>query len=237
MQQPNLLKKLYYKIMNFDMEALISLKTNFQSSRLQWVKTTDPRKMGQIVDVVDIFPARNGQFIAKLSDNSQISTDRLTDDFYMITDGQEPLSIDQIRSINYIPSIKDDFKVSDDIPTEIASEIIKSVNSIPETRTETVQHTQRPIQQVKERVQSPITSGDLFGMFALEDTELSLAVKIKLPSKNLLKMMYSNSNDKKDFLTRLAAYINNNVTVESIMESMEKQLNGQQKKKQSNEFV
>jgi hypothetical protein len=74
-------------------------------------------------------------------------------------------------------------------------------------------------------------------MFALEDTELSLAVKIKLPSKNLLKMMYSNSNDKKDFLTRLAAYINNNVTVESIMESMEKQLNGQQKKKQSNEFV
>ena len=74
-------------------------------------------------------------------------------------------------------------------------------------------------------------------MFALEDTELSLAVKIKLPSKNLLKMMYSNSNDKKDFLTRLAAYINNNVTVESIMESMEKQLNGQQKKKQSNELV
>lgn len=236
MRQPNLIKKLYYKIMNFDMEALIALKSTFQSSKLQWVKTKDPRKMGQIVEVVDIAPARNGQFFALLSDKTQVPTDRLTDDFYMITDGQEPLSIDQIRSINYIPSLSDDYKVSPDIPKDVAAEIVKNVQSQPERKVEKVQPASRPDQPAvhREPVKS-VNPGDLFGMFALEDTDLNLTVKIKLPSKNLLKMMYSNSNDKNDFLTRLSAYINNNVTVDSIMESMEKQLNGTQKKKQLDE--
>lgn len=235
MQQLNFFKKLYYKIMNFDMEALIALKANFQSARFQWVKTSDSTKWGRLVEVADIVPARNGSFIAILSDNSRIPADQLTDDLYMITEGTEPLSIDQIRSINYVPSLKDDFKVAPEIPAEIASEIIKSASSQPEPKSSFQQTVHRPA-QAKE-VPKPVNSGDLFGMFALEDTDLTLSVKIKLPSKSLLKMMYSNSNDKADFLTRLSTYINNNVTVESIMESMDKQLNGQQKKKQSNEFA
>jgi hypothetical protein len=61
-------------------------------------------------------------------------------------------------------------------------------------------------------------------MFSLEDTDLALSVKIKLPSKNLLKMMYSNSKNKEEFLTKLSDYINNNVTADSIKKTMKKML-------------
>ena len=68
-------------------------------------------------------------------------------------------------------------------------------------------------------------------MFSLEDTDLALSVKIKLPSKNLLKMMYSNSKNKEDFLTKLSDYINNNVTVDAIKKTMKKALASDGKKK------
>ena len=70
-------------------------------------------------------------------------------------------------------------------------------------------------------------------MFALEDTELALTVSIKLPSKNLLKMMYTNSQDKEQFLNRLSMYINNSVTTNSIKDSLVKSF-GQDKKKKIN---
>jgi len=70
-------------------------------------------------------------------------------------------------------------------------------------------------------------------MFALEDTELALTISIKLPSKNLLKMMYTNSQDKEQFLNRLSMYINNSVTTNSIKDSLVKSF-GQDKKKKIN---
>ena len=68
-------------------------------------------------------------------------------------------------------------------------------------------------------------------MFALEDTELALTVSIKLPSKNLLKMMYTNSQDKEQFLNRLSMYINNSVTTNSIKDSLVKSFRQDKKKK------
>ena len=73
--------------------------------------------------------------------------------------------------------------------------------------------------------------GDLFGMFSLEETDLTLSVSVKLPAKNLLKMMYSNSQDQDQFLNRLASYINNSVTPDSIKDSLKKSLNQDKKKK------
>jgi len=67
-------------------------------------------------------------------------------------------------------------------------------------------------------------------MFSLEDTELNLSVKVKLPSKTLLKMMYSNSKNKEEFLTKLSNYINNNVTVDAIKKTMKKALTGRTEK-------
>ena len=44
-------------------------------------------------------------------------------------------------------------------------------------------------------------------------------------------MMYSNSQDQDQFLNRLASYINNSVTPDSIKDSLKKSLNQDKKKK------
>ena len=43
--------------------------------------------------------------------------------------------------------------------------------------------------------------------------------------------MYANSQDKDQFLNRLAGYINNNVTADSIKESLKRSLNPEKKKR------
>jgi hypothetical protein len=141
----------------------------------------------------------------------------------MITDGQDPLSFDEIRSINYIPSLSEDVQVSADIPAEFAEEIKAQLP---------IERTAQPTQIVQTaKIQTDVDPGDLFGMFSLEDTDLNLSVRIKLPSKTLLKMMYQNSKNKEEFLTKLSNYINNNVTVDAIKKTMKKALAGDTKKK------
>ena len=222
----NKLKKILNKIMNgYDIDTLIAVKTSFQSNKFQWIKTNDPNKMGKIVEVRDVVPGRNGRFLAMLSDGSQIDTDMVSSNLMMITDGQDPLSFDEIRSINYIPSLSEEVKVSSDIPTEFADEIKAQVPQ-PIPGGQPAQPVQAP-----SKVQVDVDPGDLFGMFSLEDTDLNLSVRIKLPSKTLLKMMYQNSKNKEEFLTKLSNYINNNVTVDAIKKTMKKALAGDAKKK------
>lgn len=224
----NKFKKILNKIMNgYDIETLIAVKSSFQANKFQWIKTNDPNKMGKVVEVRDVVPGRNGRFIAMLSDGSQIDTDMVSSNLMMITDGQDPLSFDEIRSINYIPSLSEEVQVSKDIPTEFVDEI-KSQVPAPQP---ILSGQPAQIVQAPSKFQVDVDPGDLFGMFSLEDTDLNLSVKIKLPSKTLLKMMYQNSKNKEDFLTKLSNYINNNVTVDAIKKTMKKALAGDTKKK------
>jgi len=216
------LKKIKNIIMNYDIDTLVAIKSSFQSNDFQWIKTADRSKLGKVVQVRDVMPGRNGRFLAVLSDGTQLDTDRVSSDLMMITEDQKPMSMAEIQSINYIPSLNDEFKVSEDIPSEFRNDVVTQKQVAP---------------PVSQPVQPKISTdpGDLFGMFSLEDTDLALSVKIKLPSKNLLKMMYSNSKNKEDFLTKLSDYINNNVTVDSIKKTMKKMLSTPAKKSTSND--
>jgi len=210
----------------YDIETLIAVKSSFQANKFQWIKTNDPNKMGKIVEVRDVVPGRNGRFLAMLSDGSQLDTDLVSSNLMMITDGQDPLSFDEIRSINYIPSLSEEVQVSSDIPAEFATEIkTQAIQSAP-TAFQPAQLAPEPA-----KIQASVDPGDLFGMFSLEDTDLNLSVRVKLPSKTLLKMMYQNSKNKEEFLTKLSNYINNNVTVDAIKKTMKKALAGDTKKK------
>ena len=195
---------------NYDIDTLVAIKSSFQSNDFQWIKTTDRTKLGKVVQVRDVMPSRNGRFMAVLSDGTQLDTDRVSSDLMMVTEDQQPMSMAEIQSINYIPSLNEDFKVTEEIPAEFRSEIIAPKQIAP------------PAQPAQLKVSTD--PGDLFGMFSLEDTDLALSVKIKLPSKNLLKMMYSNSKNKEEFLTKLSDYIKNNVTADSIKRTMKKML-------------
>lgn len=209
--------------MNYDMETLIAIKSSFQSNKFQWIKTNDPNKIGKIVEVRDVAPGRNGRFVAILSDGTQLDTDLVSSNLMMLTDDQPAMSIEEIRSINYIPSLSEDIKVSSDIPADIAAEIKSQPTPVAPPITS------GPPTIAGAKIE--VDPGDLFGMFSLEDTDLNLSVKIKLPSKTLLKMMYQNSKNKEEFLTKLSNYINNNVTVDAIKRTMKKALAGDAKKK------
>ena len=209
--------------MGYDIDALMAVKDSFQNQNFQWVKTKDRSKLGKVVKVTDITAGRNGH-IAQLSDGSTIATDRLTSDLLMLMDEQPVLSMAEIMSINYVPGLSDsEIQVADTIPEDFKQEIL----SQPE------KYQPAQIEQASPQVQIKTTNsdpGDLFGMFSLEETDVSLIVSVKLPAKNLLKMMYSNSQDQEQFLNRLAGYINNSVTPNSIKDSLRKSL-GQDKKK------
>lgn len=206
-----------------DIEELMAIKNTFQGNKLQWIKTQDRSKMGKIVSVAEIEPGPRGKYIAQLSDGSRIDTDRLSSDLMMLMDDQPALSMAEIQSINYIPSLSDANGIAPGIPDEFKNDLINAAKEkppVPATIPATIPTTL-------------VDAGDLFGMFALEDTELALTVSIKLPSKNLLKMMYTNSQDKEQFLNRLSMYINNSVTTNSIKDSLVKSF-GQDKKKKIN---
>lgn len=202
-----------------DIEELMAIKNTFQGNKLQWIKTQDRSKMGKIVTVAEIEPGPRGKYIAQLSDGSRIDTDRLSSDLMMLMDDQPALSMAEIHSINYIPSLSDANGIAPGIPDEFKNDLINAAKEKPPLPA--------PVPTTL------VDAGDLFGMFALEDTELALTISIKLPSKNLLKMMYTNSQDKEQFLNRLSMYINNSVTTNSIKDSLVKSF-GQDKKKKIN---
>lgn len=206
--------------MGYDIDALMAVKDSFQGNNFQWVKTTDRSKLGKVVRVVDVAPGRGG-YIAKLSDGSTIPTEQLTSNLMMLMDDQPALSMEEVMSINYVPSLDGELKVAETIPADFKEEILSQAG--PKTQ---------PVPQSAPQQKSQADPGDLFGMFSLEDTDMTLTVSVKLPSKNLLKMMYSNSQDQDQFLNRLASYINNSVTPDSIKDSLKKSL-GQDKKKKT----
>jgi hypothetical protein len=223
-------KKLLKKIKNFimndiDMETLIAIKSSFQSNSFQWIKTNDRSKLGKVVEVRDVIPARNGRFLAVLSDGTQLDTDMVSSNLMMITDDQQPMSMAEIQSINYIPSLTEEISVSNEIPQEFANDLKAQALQPAPTALPPVPAAQAHAKLID------VDPSDLFGMFSLEDTDLNLSVKIKLPSKTLLKMMYANSKNKEEFLTKLSNYINNNVTVDAIKKTMKKALSAEPKKK------
>jgi len=215
--------KILKKLMTgYDIDSLMKVKDSFQGNEFQWVKTKDRAKLGKIVRVTDVLPGNRGVFIAQLSDGTRIPTDQLTNSLMMVMSDQPAMSMTEILSINELPGLDEPLAVSPDIPEDFAKEILsapKPVKAAP-----VVQTTVLP-----ERTSSD--PGDLFGMFSLEETDLALTVSLRLPAKNLLKMMYANSQNKEEFLSRLSTYINNNVTADSIKSSMRKSLDPDKKKK------
>ncbi len=213
--------KLLKKFMTgYDIDALIAIKDHFQGNNFQWVKTADRSKLGTVVRVNDILPGGRGAFVAQLSDGTRLPVEHLTNNLMMLMDDQPALTMGEIMSINQVPSISEGVSIDPSLPQEIREEIASQPIPV------------RAEPQVQQRqAQVPSDPGDLFGMFSLEQTDLALSISIKLPAKNLLKMMYTNSQNKEEFLNRLSAYINNNVTADSIKESMRRSLDPDKKKK------
>jgi len=234
----NIGKKFNNLMAGFDIDELMSVKNSYQSQKFQWVKTNDPKKLGTVVTVNDVIPGKrlntiNGpmqRYNAILSDGTSIDTEDLTSRLMMLLDDQPPMTIPELLSINQDAGV-DLNAVKADLPPDL-----QELSTLP---------TQAPKNQgvpghddsgfaPGRNMGAPVNPKDIFGLFSVEDTNLNLSLVVKMPSRPLLKMMYSNAQDKEQFLNQLSAYINNSITQAAIQESVMRMF-GQDKNKKADD--
>lgn len=183
----------------FNEEKLINYKQNFTGVKFQWIKPDDPSKLGKVVTCKDVFPKGNS-IVAKFDDGSECFADQITKNLLMIQGDMPPLSKEEVQSI-YSPRRSS--------PNNIATE-----PSSPPSPAPTAPFKAKEPTKVVEK------EANAFTMFSSEETDLSIKLKINLPDKKLLKMMYNSAEDKKKFLEQLSSFvlsmINNKVVTDSI---------------------
>lgn len=225
----------------FDIDELMSIKNAYQGQRFQWVKPPDKNKLATVVSVTDVIPGKrmntvNGpvqQYRAVLSDGSSIDTESLTNNLMMLHEDQAPMSIAEVQSIYMDPGL-DVVALKETLPADM-----KAISDLPNVNTPISQlqnlkqsQTQQQIPtQPTERQQISIDTRNLFGMFTVDDSIVNLKLTVQLPAKNLLKMMYSNSGDKDQFVEQLAAHINNSITLDAIKASVQTMMGHDKNKK------
>lgn len=221
----------------FDIDELMSVKNSYQSQKFQWVKTNDNKKLGTVVTVNDVIPGKrlntiNGpmqRYNAILSDGTSIDMEDLTGRLMMLMDDQLPMTIPELLSINQDVGV-DLSAVKADLPADL-----QELSTLPTTpKNQGVAGHDDSGFSPGRNAGLAVNPKDIFGLFSVEDTNLNISVVVKMPSKPLLKMMYSNAKDKEQFLNQLSAYINNSITQAVIQESV-KRMFGQDKNKKADD--
>lgn len=206
----------FFKNNNDDMiseEQLISYKQNFTNETFQWIKTNDPTLIGKVVKCRDIQPNGNS-VVAIFDDGSSIPVHRITNDLMMIHGDMQPMTKDEVVAING-PSIPTAPK---NIPNE---EIVTSMKGLEPTGMPPNQNAGSPEKQAS--AENP------FKMFNSDETDFLFKLKIRLPDKKLLKMMYNNAEDKNTFLSQLSEYVYESLTLNIIEDSLKVMLEPKQK--------
>jgi hypothetical protein len=197
-------------------EKLISLKENFTGQKFQWIKTTRPELLGKVVKCRDVEPLPNGIFMVVFDDGSKIDSNRLNSDLLMIHGDMQPLSKDEVELIY---SSK---RPSQPPPSAAPQSMAQPRATINVT----------PASPAKE------SSGtNMFEMFNSDETQISINVKVKLPDRKLLKMMYTSAENKEKFLDELSEYLGSKINKQVIKESMEGILNPSPIKKEAKPII
>ena len=237
----------------FDIDELMSIKNAYQGQRFQWIKPDDKKRLAQVVTVTDIIPGKrmntiNGpvqQYRAVLSDGSAIDTEGLTNNLMMLHEDQQPMSMAEVLSIYQEPAIElaeiiqqlpPDLKEYSQLPNQQVDPVNMPISELKTLDPNNIPQIKRKDTELESfRQAQHVDTQTLFGMFEVKDTELLLKVKVPLPTKNLLKMMFANSQNKDKFIEQLAAHINNNITLDSIRESVTKMMGQDKNKPDSND--
>jgi len=204
----------------YDENKHISLMENFNRNKFQWVKTNDKSRLGKVVTCVDIVPQGN-TFVAKFDDSSSVDIRKITSDLLMITADMQPLSKEEVMSING-PSITTPIGVAGAGPIKLPPELQKEADAMraeaaamPKPEPQTIA---QPQQERRISVSSP--KSNMFAVFNSEETQISLNISVKLPDKKLLKMMYASAEDKDKFIGELSDFIMDQINKEVVSESI-----------------
>ena len=237
-------KKLNNIMAGFDVDEFMSIKDGYMGQTYQWVKTTDAARLGKVVKVNDVLVGPRirvddqmvQKYIVLLSDGARIDSEALNNNLMMLMEDQQPMNMAELISINQVaPIVAEEIVAALPPDLRATSSLMNTVNQVQPAANDTGQSqfqlTRDPHQGQSRQAPPPPKTEDLFGLFALEDTDILLSLSIKLPAKDFLKMMYLNSQDKDKFLNQLSAYINNSITPDSIKDSVEKMMGPDKKKK------
>jgi hypothetical protein len=198
--------------MQFDENKLISLKENFTGQKFQWIKTDRPELLGKVVKCRDIVPNRLGGFDVVFDDGSKVDSTKLNSSLMMIHGEMQPLSKGEVESI-YGKNLQ-----KPKIQTSQAQPIVQPIQQVqPQIQPET-SNFQSTISQAQ------VSKSNMFAMFNSEETQVSLTVKVKLPDKKLLKMMYASAENKDKFLEELSEYLQSVINKQVISDSMRESL-------------
>lgn len=216
------------KIEKMNTEKLISLKENFTGQKFQWIKTNRPELLGKVVRCRDVEPAPGGMFLVIFDDGSKIDSTKLNSDLMMIHGDMQPLSkgeVEQIYGIKKEPRLNPSATKPQVFPN-IVQETAYSEPARPVTPTATA----APIQPTTPK-------SNMFEMFNSDETQISIGLKVKLPDKKLLKMMYSSAENKEKFLNELAEYLHSKINKQVIKESMQQVLDPAPLKKEPKPII
>lgn len=193
-------------------EKLYSLKENFTGQKFQWVKTQDPNLLGKVVKCRDVDFLGN-RYVVIFDDGSRVDSESLNRNLMMIHGDMQPLSRDEVLSLNG-PVLNRGQQ-----------------NSQPQTQQfNTVESQPQHMQQ--HSFNGVDKKPNMFTMFNVEESVLNLKLNIKLPDKKLLKMMYSSSENKQEFMEQLAEYLGSKINKSIIVESMKQILDSPSAPKQ-----
>jgi len=191
------------KLEEMNTEKLISLKENFTGQKFQWIKTDRPELLGKVVKCRDVNPMSDGRFIIVFDDGSKIDSTRLNSDLLMIHGDMQPLSKGEVEAI-YKP------KLNHAIPPKPTSAAPQAEPAQPTSRA-TPPPTIQPV---------PMKT-NMFAMFNSEESQLNLTVNVKIPDRKLLKLMYSNAEDKTKFLSELAEHLHTMINKQVVQEAVQ----------------
>jgi hypothetical protein len=184
-------------------DKLIALKENFTGQRFQWIKTTRPELLGKVVKCRDVDFGPGGSFIVTFDDGSKIDSTKLNSDLLMIHGDMQPLSKGEVESINGPkPSL--------------------GLNAQPTAAQPAARVTPTATMAEPRPQFNPAPSAsNMFEMFNSDETQISIGLKVKLPDRKLLKMMYTSAENKDKFLAELSEYLYSKINKQVIKESMQ----------------
>jgi hypothetical protein len=181
----------------FDENKLISLMENFVGQQFQWIKTDRVELLGKIVKCKEVIPGNNGTFKILFNDNSTIDSSLLNSNLMMITQDSQPLSNVEIDHINSINKPR-----------------VDQARPRPQIQQNDTFSQSQPLPQSQ-------PTQNMFSAFNSEESDLQITIRVKLPDKKLLKLMYANAENKEKFLSELSQYllvnINNKVLADSVL--------------------
>lgn len=195
-----------------DTEKLISLKENFTGQKFQWIKTDRPELIAKVVRCRDVDFAPNGKFVVKFDDGSSIDSTRLNSDLLMVHGDMQPLSREEVQAI-YGAKAK---------PQTAAAQVNepKLVTPTPAPQTQPT-ISQTPPVSTPQPAPSAQPKANMFAMFNSEESQLTINLAVKIPDKKLLKLMYSNAEDKGKFLSELAEYLHGMINKKVVQDAIQ----------------